>query len=137
MADAIGPAAVVDRARALSRPAQALVIVLAWLVGTYAAWLGGDYGLGIGSVVGFALVAGYLLVQQPSARAVVGRGLYLLAGLVLVTPVFLNLPAFTGRHPGVQDPAAQVFDPGVYLMALVFVVLSVVLAGVGYLVDGR
>lgn len=137
MTEASGPAAVADRALAHSRAAQLAVAVCALLVGTYAAWLGGDYGLGLGSLVGFALVAGYLLVQQPSARAVVARGCYLLAGLVLVTPVFLNLPTFTTRHPGVADPAALVFDPGVYLMALVFVVLAAVMVGIGYLVDDR
>lgn len=137
MTGTLGPSATLNRARAHSRAAQAAVVLLAWPVGTYAAWLGGDYGLGIGSVVGFGVVAGYLLVQQPSARAVVARGLVLLAGLVLVTPVFLNLPAFTGRHPGIEDPAGLVFDPGVYLMAVVFVILAAVLGGLAVLVDHR
>ncbi|MDZ7700765.1 MAG: hypothetical protein U5J98_01155 [Halobacteriales archaeon] len=127
-----GPAELVERARAHSRAAQVLVIAFAWLVGAYAAWLGGDYGLGLGSVVGFGLVGAYVLLQQPSARAVAARGCYLLAGLVLVTPVFLNLPVLTGGAPGVIDPAAMVFHPGTYAMALVFVALAAVLAAVGY-----
>lgn len=137
MTEPIGPSAVVDQARGHSRTAQVAIVAFAWLVGIYAAWLGGDYGLGLGSLVGFALVAAYLLVGEPSIRAVVAKGCYLLAGLVLVTPVFLNLPVFTGRHPGIGNPAGLVFDPGVYLMALVFVGLAAALAAGGYLVDGR
>lgn len=135
MTEALGPAEVADRARAHSRSGQVAVVVFALLVGTYAAWLGGDYGLGLGSLVGFGLMAAYVLVQRPTARAVAARGGYLLAGLVLVTPVFLNLPVLTATHAGVPDPAGLVFHPGVYVMALVFVLLAAVLAAVAFVVD--
>lgn len=135
MTAAIGPAEAADRARAHSRAAKAGIVVFGLLVGAYAAWLGGDYGLGWGSLAGFGLVTAYVLVQEPSGRRVAARGCYLLAGLVLATPVFLNLPAVTGAHPGIADPAALVLHPGVAAMALPFVVLAGLLAGVGYAVD--
>ena len=132
-----GPAELVEHARRHSRAGQALVVGFAWLVGAYAAWLGGDYGLGLGSAVGFGLVAAAVLVQQPAARAVAARGCYLLAGLVLVTPFFLNLPVLTGGQPGLTDPVALVVHPGTYAMALGFVAFAALLGAIGYGLDRR
>ncbi|MFB6352988.1 MAG: hypothetical protein ABEJ92_02780, partial [Halobacteriales archaeon] len=92
MTAALGPAAVLEQVREHSRWGRAALVLFGLAVGAYAGWLGGDYGLGLGSVVGFALVTASVLLQQPTTRAVVARGLYLLSVLVLTTPVFLNLP---------------------------------------------
>lgn len=135
MTEGRGPAAIAARVRDREWAPLVTVVGFALLVGTYAAWLGGDYGLGLGSLVGFGLVAAYVLVQQPTTRAVAARGCYLLAVLVLATPVFLNLPVLTGRHSGIPDPTALVFHPGVYVMALVFVGLAVLLGAAGLLLD--
>ena len=136
MSGAVGPALRAHLERHSGR-SRALVGLFALLVGTYAAWLGGDYGLGLGSLVGFALVAAVMLLRAPAGRGVVARGCYLLAALVLVTPVFLNLPVLTAAHPGVADPASLVLHPGVYVLALVFAVLAAVIAGLGALVGRR
>lgn len=109
----------------------------ALVVGATAAWLVGDYvGFPLGLVV-FTVVAAVLLVRQPTPRAVAARGLVLLAALVLLVPVTLHLPVFTGSHEGLRAPGRLVFQPGVYVVALVFVGLAAVLAGVGVLVDDR
>jgi hypothetical protein len=111
-------------------------VLAAVVVGYYGAWLAGDYLGRLAGVVVFGAVAGYLLVQQPTARAVLARGLALLAGLVLTTPVFLNLPVLTASHDGLGSPAGLVFHPGVYVFSLVFVVLAAGLAA-GARIAGR
>ncbi|MFB6354045.1 MAG: hypothetical protein ABEJ92_08155, partial [Halobacteriales archaeon] len=77
------------------------------------------------------------LLQQPTTRAVVARGLYLLSVLVLATPVFLNLPLLTAPFPTLAPATRTVLHPGVLALALVFVGLAGILAGVGAVVDDR
>ena len=127
-----GAGEALERARKHPPGTLALVAGFALLVGTYAAWLGGDYGLGRGAQLGFALLAAALLVARPDARAVAAGGCYLLAALVVATPVLLNLPAFTA---GAADPWALVFHPGAYLLALAFVIVAGLLAGAGAWLD--
>lgn len=128
MTDLAGPGELRRRVGAHSWRARALVVLAAVVVGYYGAWLAGDYLGRLAGLVVFGAVAGYLLVQQPTARAVLARGLTLLAGLVLATPVFLNLPVLTASHDGLSSPAGLVFHPGVYVFSLVFVVLAAGLA---------
>lgn len=137
MTDPAGPEAIREHLGAHSGRDLALVAVVAIVVGYYGAWLAGDYIGRLTGLVVFGVVAAYLLVQQPTSRAVVAGGLYLLAGLVVVTPVFLNLPVVTGRHAGISAPTQLVFHPGVYVFSLVFVVLAAVLAGIGYWLADR
>lgn len=132
-----GPDEVRQQVRSLSRQGLATVAAAAVVVGYVAAWLVADYVGRWAGVVVFALLAGYLLVQQPTPRAIASRGLYLLAGLVLVAPVFLNLPLVTSPYPGLAPAARSVLHPGVYAFALVFVVLAAGLAGAGYWLDDR
>lgn len=122
------------RVAAHDRGTLAVVAVAALVVGSYAAWMAGDYVDRTVGVVVFGAVAGTLLVQQPTARAVVARALALLAGLVLVTPVFLSLPLVTAALDGV-DPVAALVHPGVAVLALAFGVVAAVLAGVAVGVD--
>lgn len=132
-----GPDEIREHVGAHSSRDLALVALAAIVVGYYGAWLAGDYVGRLAGLVVFGVVAAYLLVQQPTGRAVVVRGLYLLAGLVVVTPVFLNLPVLTGRHAGISAPAQLVFHPGVYVFSLVFVGLAGILAGAGYWLADR
>lgn len=62
------------------------------LLGAYAAWVAADFlprWLTFGLV---ALVAGYRLFDQPTHRARARYAAYVLAGLLLLTPVLVVLP---------------------------------------------
>lgn len=131
-----GPAELRDRVEAHEPRGLAAVAGTALAVGTYAAWIAGDYvGPALGLVV-FGGVAAYLLVGRPTARAVVARALLLLAGLVLATPLLLNLPVLTAAQPGLADRAGSVVHPGVLLLWVPFAVVAGVLALAGRWVGG-
>lgn len=118
-----------------SRDGLITVAVMAVVVGSYAAWIAGDYVARPVGLLVFSVVAASLLVQRATPRAVVARGLFLLASLSIVTPVFLNLPLLAGPGMGFGERVGALFHPGVLLLWVAFALLAAALVGAGYVVD--
>lgn len=113
----------------------ATVAVMAVAVGSCGAWIAGDYVARPVGLVVFSVVAAALLAHQPTPRAVVARGLLLLAGLTIVTPVFLNLPLVMAPGVGFADRVGALLHPGVLVLWVAFAVIAAALAAAGHLVN--
>ena len=112
----------------------AIAVALAW----YASWLTADLGLGTVTFVLVAAVAAYGLYRQPSRRAVLVVGLYVLAALLVVTPLFMNLPFMlaAGTYDVSNAPAFTMRLADVVFL-VVFVVLAAVPGGLAWRLSTR
>lgn len=112
------------------------VAVGAVLLGAYAAWIAADL---LARPLAFLVVAagaGYVLAGKPDRRSQAVYAGYVLAGLLLLTPVLMVLPdALSG---GTYGPGAlgMVLLVGNLLLLVLFAIPATVVAYVAYRLDG-
>lgn len=108
----------------------------ATLLGMYAAWIAADF---LARPLTFLVVAGgagYVLAGKPDARSQAVYGGYVLAGLLVLTPILMVLPdVLSGSTygPGALGMALLV---GNVLLFVLFAIPAVAVAYVAYRLDG-
>lgn len=109
------------------RGTTAVVLALAVLLAWYASWLAADLGLGTVAFVLVAAGAAYGLYRQPTRSRVLAVGLYALAAMLALTPVFMNLPfLLSAGSYGVPDATAFTVRLADAIFLVVFLVLAAV-----------
>lgn len=122
--------------RSTDTTAVAATVVGGLVLGLYASWMAADLVARWLVFLVVALGAGYALFDQPAVRAQVAYGCYVLAGLVLLTPVLMILPdVLSGSVYGVGavGMAAQLAN---LILLAVFGLLAAIVAYVGYRASG-
>lgn len=116
----------------------ALVVLLAVALAWYASWLTADLGLGTIAFVLVAVVAAYALYRQPTRRGVLVVGLYALAVVLLVTPIFLNLPFLLAAGSyDVSNPTAFTMRLSDVIFVVLFAILAAVPGGLAWRLSTR
>ena len=115
----------------------AIAVAFALVCGLYASWLLADFGLRWLALV-VALGGGALFYTCSTRAGVFAAGCYGLAVLVALTPVMLDLAfvAVAGGY-GITSPWPFVLSLADLVFVAVFVVLALVLAGIGVVVGRR
>ena len=113
----------------------ALVAAFAVALGWYAGWLTADLGLRWVALVAGIAVAGVWLYRRQSRARVAATGCYVLAALVLLTPVALDATLLLGTD--LADPWPFVLSTASLVYLLVFAILALIPASIGYLVAPR
>jgi hypothetical protein len=104
-----------------------VVLLFAALHAWYASWLAADLRLGTVAFVVVGVCSAYGLYRQPNRRSVVVVGLYVLAALLVASPVFMNLPfVLSAAAYGVSNPLAFTLGLADLLFLLVFGLLATV-----------
>lgn len=110
-----------------------LVVAFAAVLGLYASWLTADFGARTVAFAAAAVGVGYVLYGEPTRRAVVARGLYVLAAFVAATPFVYELSILLGGgYAGVGSPWQHVLSVTDLLFVLLFLVVAAVPALVAY-----
>jgi hypothetical protein len=107
-------------------------LVGAGLLGLYAAWIAADFlprWFTVGLVV---LGAGYGLLRQETPRPRLQNALYVLAGLLLLTPVFLVLPDAVNADAFGVGVLSIVFTTMNVVVFLAFALVAALVAGAAY-----
>lgn len=81
----------------------------------------------------------YYLYQKPIATASIGTGMYITAGLLALTPIFLYLPVFLGAEEGTAEGAGTAIGSilGLIIWGFVFFLIALVIFGLGYFINKR
>ena len=120
-----------DRVDQLDAKTAVLAVVLGIVPAWYVSWLLADFSLrGVGFALGW-IAASWVLVDRTWPRDVGIAWLRLLAGLVLLTPIFLELPFIlnAGRF-GIGTVADFVLTESNLITVVVFAILAAVPAGI-------
>lgn len=113
---------------------------MAILIGLITAWAVSNIG---GSAIAFviaALVSGYYLYQKPLPSAVIGTGLYLAAGLLVLTPILFYVPDILTTEGTESATEAGTYIGsilGMVIWGFVFFLISLVLFTLGYFSNRR
>lgn len=108
---------------------RTIVTIVAWaaVLGWYLSWLTADFGLRFPAFLLGTTGMAVVLYRQPTRRYVTVVSLYALAGLLVLTPVFMNLYfLLSAGEFGISNTAAFV----VGLSDLIFLVAFAVLAAI-------
>lgn len=120
-----------ERIRRLDPRTGGLALVTAVVPAWYLSWLLADFGLrGVGFLLGW-IGASWVLVNRNPPRELGITWLRIIAGLLLLTPVFLVLPFVmnAGRF-GVGNLAGFVLTESNLITILVFALLAAIPAGI-------
>lgn len=111
------------------------VIAFTALTAVWASWLTADLGLRWPVLVLAAVGSGYLLYDQSTRRSVLSTGLYLVAALVVLTPIMFVVPLMLAAgRPGVESPWMFVVTVADLQAFLTFLVVAAVPAVAGYVI---
>jgi hypothetical protein len=116
----------------LDRTDIAISIAGAVALAVYSSWMAADF---LPRWVVFAIVvlgSGYLLLAQTDRRARIGYTAYVLAGLLVVTPLVLVLPDAVYADTFGLSALSLVFTTANLLVFLVFLAVGSVVAGISY-----
>lgn len=129
-----------ETGHALERPTDATTVAVAvgggLVLGLYASWMAADLVARWLVFLVVAVGAGYALFDQPDVRAQVAYGCYVLAGLLVLTPILMLFPdVLSGSEYGVGavGMAAQLAN---LILLLVFGLLAAIVAYAGYRASG-
>lgn len=115
-------------------------IPMGLLIGGLVAWALANIG---GSAIAFAvaaIVSGYYLYRKPLPSAVVGTGLYISAGLLVLTPVLFYVPVIfgPGSESGAEGAGAFIGGiAGLVIWGFAFFLVGIVLFVLGYFANRR
>lgn len=118
------------------RPATTVGIgVLAAVLGAYAGWITADFGVRVPAFVIVTVVAAIWLYRQRDGWTALVRGLYLLAALVVSTPILFDL-AFVLDAPryGISNVSGFVLTLSDLVFLLVFVCIAAIPAGLAMVI---
>jgi uncharacterized membrane protein len=105
----------------------ALVVGVATLLAVVASWVVADFGVRFPGFAVAAIGAAYWLYRLETRREIVAGGLYMLAGLVGLTPVAMELHVLTVTGmEGVGSPAQHVLTVSDLILTLLFWVVAAV-----------
>lgn len=115
-------------------PAATLgIVALASALGGYVAWLTADYGANTLVFLVAAVGSAYVLYLRADGWNALAVACYLFAAFVALTPVFLNLAYVVhGGQYGIGPLVPFVFSLANLVVLVVFVVLALIPAGVGF-----
>ena len=125
------------------RPASGGVAItavgFALIGGGLAAWATATLGISAIAFVVVALLVGLLLWSKPITTKAVAGGLYYTALLLILVPVLFYVPNIVGPTPAGAEGAGMFIGSilGLFIWGFVFLVIALVVAGVGYLVNKR
>lgn len=115
-------------------------IVMALLIGLIAAWAFSNIG---GSAIVFVIAAlgsGFYLYKKPLPSAAIGTGLYLTAGLLVLTPILIYVPDILATEGAESAEEAGTFIGsilGLLIWGFVYFLIGLVLFGLGYFSNKR
>jgi hypothetical protein len=106
------------------------------LTAVWVSWLVADLGVRWPALALAAAGSGYLLYDRADGRSVLATGLYLVATLVVLTPIVFLVPILlSGSRPGFGSPTQFVLNVSDLQVFVVFLLVAAVPALVGYLVS--
>jgi hypothetical protein len=120
-------------------PLTTVVIgVLSAVLGIYAGWITADFGLRTpASVIAF-LVAAVWLYRQRDGWSALATGLYLLAVLIVLTPILFNLAfVLDASRYDISNTSGFVLTTSDLVFFLVFVLIALIPAGLATLIRWR
>lgn len=114
--------------------------VLGLLIGGFAAWGTANMGgvAGVAFLVG--LVGGsYYLYQKPIPSKAIGSGLYIIALEMLLLPIAFYIPMMVGADTDTARGAGEAIGStiGIVVWGIVFFILAIVTAAIGYFANKR
>lgn len=116
---------------------NALIVGFAALFGLYGSWMLADL---LPRAVGFALpalVGAYVCYRRADRGSVAAAGCYGLAVLVVLTPFALQLPYVLNAGMVSNGSGLSFFQPMDLVILLIFLVIAVVPAAVGFYLNNR
>lgn len=127
------------RLRPASVGVAVVAVVFALVTGVLAAWATANLGVSAIAFVAVGLLVGYLLWTKPITMKAVAGGLYYTALVLVLVPVLFYTPTIVGPTPAGAEGAGMFIGSilGLFIWGFVFLVIALVIAGVGYLVNKR
>lgn len=112
------------------------VLAFTALTAIWASWLVADLGVRWPTFALAAIASGYYLYDRADGRSVLATGLYLVAGLVALTPIMFVVPLLlAGGRPGVGNPWVFVFTIADLQAFVAFLLVAAVPAIAGFIVS--
>jgi len=108
----------------------------AFLLGSYASWIAADVLPRVLAFIVAAVAIGYLLFTTHGRRRQAAVGCYVLAGLLVLTPVCVVLPDVLSASVYEVSAASMVFTIANLLLFVPFAVAATIVTYVAYRLDG-
>ena len=109
--------------------------ILSVVLGIYTGWIAADFGLRTPVFVITILGAAVWLYRQRDGWSALATGLYLLAILIVLTPILFNLAfVLDAQRYGISDTSGFVLTLSDLVFFLIFVLIALIPAGLATLI---
>lgn len=117
-----------------------VALVFGLIAGGLGAWATANLGISTGAFLVVTAVTVWYLLQQPIATAALGKGMYVSALLLILAPVLYYIPMVMRSSEAETAEGAGTFIGslmGLVIWGFAFLLLGIVIGGVGYLINRR